>query len=66
MTLEQWRGIFASSVANGGIYTGHQLPHNEWSWPRETWFEARKDFVRERLLQNFQKSIADHDFICRT
>ncbi len=43
-----WQGIFARSPAHCGRYDERELPHVRWEWPKGTWFQSRREFVRER------------------
>jgi hypothetical protein len=43
-----WQSIFASSPANSGYYDETALPHLIWDWPKGTWFQERRDYLRER------------------
>lgn len=46
--MNTWEAIFTQSPANDGRYDEENLPHQHWEWPKATWFQARRDFVRER------------------
>ena len=48
MHRNTWQAIFSRSPANCGYYDEHGLPHVNWDWPKGTWFQARRDLVRER------------------
>lgn len=45
--MNTWEAIFTQSLANDGYYDEDDLPHLRWEWPKATWFQARRDFVRE-------------------
>jgi len=48
MASETWRSIFAQSPVNRGYYDEDELPHCAWNWPKGTWFQARRNILRER------------------
>jgi hypothetical protein len=48
MAGDTWRSIFAQSPVNRGYYTANELPHCAWNWPKATWFQARRNTLRER------------------
>ncbi|HWH80339.1 MAG TPA: hypothetical protein VNT76_23325 [Candidatus Binatus sp.] len=37
-----WQFIFMQSEANGCAYRGEGLPHTNWQWPRDTWFQEQR------------------------
>jgi hypothetical protein len=37
-----WQFIFMQSEANGCVYRGADLPHFNWQWPRDTWFQEQR------------------------
>ena len=39
--LSYWQLIFLQSKANGCSYRGESLPHAQWRWPRDTWFQEQ-------------------------
>ncbi len=39
--LSCWQVIFAQSRANGCFYDVEDLPHANWQWPKNTWFQDR-------------------------
>jgi len=41
-----WQAIFLQSKANGCSYRGEDLPHSNWQWPKDTWFQ---EHVRHHL-----------------
>jgi hypothetical protein len=47
MATGTWQNIFAQSRVNRGYYEEHALPYCNWSWPKETWFQARRKAMRE-------------------
>jgi hypothetical protein len=48
MITNTWKSIFAQSPANSGYYDETELPHSNWDWPKGTWFQERRNYVRER------------------
>lgn len=36
-----WQQIMLQSEANGGFYDVEALPHFNWQWPKNTWFQER-------------------------
>ncbi len=62
MHINTWEAIFSRSPANCGHYDERELPHVNWDWPKGTWFQARRDVVRERRpiqLGNCKESADD-------
>ena len=43
--LSYWQLIFLQSKANGCRYRGESLPHAQWRWPRDTWFQEQQGIV---------------------
>ena len=39
--LSDWQLIFLQSRANGCFYDVKNLPHANWQWPQNTWFQER-------------------------
>jgi len=39
--LSYWQFIFLQSKANGCFYAVDDLPHANWQWPKNTWFQER-------------------------
>jgi len=39
--LSYWQFIFLQSKANGCSYRGESLPHAQWQWPWDTWFQEQ-------------------------
>ena len=39
--LSCWQVIFLQSRANGCLYDVEDLPHANWQWPTNTWFQVR-------------------------
>jgi hypothetical protein len=39
--LSYWQLIFSQSRANGCCYDVEDLPHANWQWPKNTWFQDR-------------------------
>ena len=48
MAADTWQSIFVQSPVNSGYYDEYELPHCKWDWPKGTWFQARRDIMRER------------------
>ena len=48
MAADTWQNIFTQSPVNSGYYDEDELPHCNWDWPKGTWFQARRDIMRER------------------
>jgi hypothetical protein len=47
MTMNAWEAIFIQSPVNRGYYDENDLPHQRWQWPKATWFQARRDFLKQ-------------------
>ena len=45
--MNTWGAIFSQSPVNEGYYNEQQMPQNHWDWPRKTWFQSRRDFIRD-------------------
>lgn len=45
--MNLWESVFIQSPANDGYYDEDDLPHLRWEWPKATWFQARRDFIKE-------------------
>lgn len=43
-----WQSVFAQSPVNRGYYDENELPNYNWDWPTGTWFQERRDSIRER------------------
>ncbi len=39
--LSDWQLVFLQSRANGCVYNVEDLPHANWQWPTNTWFQGR-------------------------
>jgi hypothetical protein len=39
--LSSWQLVFLQSKANGCSYHGENLPHINWQWPKNTWFQEQ-------------------------
>lgn len=48
--MHTWEAIFSQSPVNDGHYDEDKLPHLRWEWPRATWFQARRDYLRHHQL----------------
>ena len=44
--ISYWQLVFMQSRANGCVYEAQDLPHVNWQWPHDTWFQAR---LRQKL-----------------
>lgn len=60
--LNDWQLIFLQSRANGCFYNVETLPHANWQWPKNTWFQARLSHYLHALepalkLPNYQRSL---------
>ena len=47
MLMSTWQLIFLQSKANSGLYDEDRLPTQNWAWPQETWFQKRRNYLRE-------------------
>jgi hypothetical protein len=47
MATGTWQNIFAQSPVNRGYYDEDELPYCNWTWPKGTWFQARRNVMRE-------------------
>jgi hypothetical protein len=45
--MSTWQLIFFQSKANHGFYDEDRLPTQNWAWPQKTWFQKRRDYLRE-------------------
>lgn len=45
--MNAWEAVFSLSPANSGYYDEASLPAMGWQWPTGTWFQARRNLVRE-------------------
>ena len=36
-----WQVVLLQSKVNGCSYHGEDLPHSNWKWPKNTWFQER-------------------------
>jgi len=48
--MNAWESIFVQSPVNEGHYDEDELPHLNWNWPKETWFQTRFNQMRARQL----------------
>jgi hypothetical protein len=44
--MNSWQLIFEQSKANDAVYFIDQQSPQYWSWPRDTWFQARLRYLR--------------------
>lgn len=49
--MNTWESVFTQSPVNDGYYDEDALPHQRWQWPRSTWFQARRDFIKMRTMR---------------
>jgi hypothetical protein len=49
--MTSWQRIFVQSRVNDGLYDGEGLPAQNWHWPKETWFQKRRSYLRMRQRQ---------------
>jgi hypothetical protein len=54
--MSYWQLIFLQSKANNGLYDEDELPRQNWKWPRGTWFQERRRYVREAHWQTLQRT----------
>jgi hypothetical protein len=47
--LSYWQFIFLQSKANGCRYRGESLPHAQWQWPKDTWFQEQLGYRLKAL-----------------
>lgn len=53
--MNVWESVFTQSPANTGHYNEADLPNHNWDWPKNTWFQARLDYMREHeQLRSFR------------
>jgi hypothetical protein len=45
--MDIWETIFTQSPVNDGYYDEETLPHLRWEWPRATWLQARREYLRQ-------------------
>lgn len=48
--MNTWEAIFRQSPVNDGYYDEQILPHLRWQWPRSTWLQSRRAYLREHPL----------------
>ena len=48
--MNAWESIFVQSPVNEGHYDENELPHLNWNWPKETWFQTRLNRIRAHQL----------------
>jgi hypothetical protein len=53
-TMTSWQLVFAQSRVNNGSYAGEQLASQNWHWPKETWFQKRRSYLRTGQRQIFR------------
>ena len=71
MLMSTWQLIFLQSKANRALYDEDRLPTQNWAWPQETWFQKRRDYLREnrrgralgRRPSKFSNGAAEVEFV---
>lgn len=58
--MNTWVSIFSQSAVNYGYYDEHNLPHVAWQWPSATWFQARREYLRQRQSIQTGKVAPNH------
>ena len=51
-----WQLIFLQSKVNGAPYNGEELTRQNWTWPKNTYFQRR--LHRTKLLKPLERSQA--------
>ena len=54
--MNTWEAIFSQSPVNDGYYDEHNLPHLRWQWPRATWLQARRAYLRKDQITQAGKA----------
>jgi hypothetical protein len=54
--MSTWEAIFSQSPVNEGFYDEQQIPQLHWDWPRKTWFQSRRDFLRDHEQNSLKTS----------
>ena len=59
-----WQFIFMQSEANGCAYRGAELPHFNWQWPRDTWFQEQRRLHPQgvQIVAHQTKATSDRQF----
>jgi hypothetical protein len=55
-TLSYWQLIFLQSRANGCLYEVEDLPHINWQWPKNTWFQDRLSHYLHALERSLARA----------
>jgi hypothetical protein len=42
----RWQLVFSQSKVNGGYYDGEKLPTLPWHWPKDTFLQRRRQFLK--------------------
>lgn len=50
--MNSWTLMFLQSKVNTGGYRGDNLATQNWTWPRETWFQRRLDQLRKKRRES--------------
>ena len=57
--MNSWQLIFQQSRANNRFsYIEDSLATQNWAWPRETWFQKRLRYLRNKRQQAHQQTAA--------
>jgi hypothetical protein len=54
--MNTWEAIFSQSPVNDGYYDEHNLPYLRWQWPRATWLQARRAYLRKDQMTQAGKA----------
>ena len=49
-----WQLVFLQSKVNGAAYIGEELPGRNWTWPKDTYLQRRRQ--RDKWLQETSNS----------
>jgi hypothetical protein len=42
----RWQMVFSLSKVNGAYYDGEKLPTLPWDWPKDTFLQRRREFLK--------------------
>jgi hypothetical protein len=42
----RWQKVFSLSKVNGAYYDGEKLPTLPWDWPKDTFLQRRREFLK--------------------
>ena len=51
-TVSYWQLILLQSKANGCFYHVENLPHQNWKWPKNTWFQERLSLLEDNKFEH--------------